>query len=337
MKPAAAATVALAFLVSGQAWAAPTSPVYFQTWDDAVTGFNQFTADGGQRWYVTPGADNYDLDIYERPTAQTYEMRNHPDLGMIPAANEYFGYLDIKQGSYGYDNQYMYFSITLNTGVRITSNGNMDAESFGSGTNYVIRLSSASADGASGLLLRFDGASKELWTNTFQTKTGQGFWDQNGDVGGPGGIIVTNENPGSMNGFETELIKSDGGLENNTSNKVLFARIVGPQDGQPIDPDINPVVEIAFDYLAFNAAYPNAAVDPTNLLFLDFEANRGTKDNQNYLWNDKYSLSQAGSPYSVPGLGNVYELDTLRAIGIPEPGSLALLGFSALMLLHRRH
>ena len=46
-----------------------------------------------------------------------------------------------------------------------------------------------------------------------------------------------------------------------------------------------------------------------------FEANRGTKDEQNYLWNDKYTIGEAGTPYD-DGNGepqNVYELDTLTS------------------------
>ncbi|MEM9417423.1 MAG: PEP-CTERM sorting domain-containing protein [Planctomycetota bacterium] len=298
-------------------------PTYSLTVGDAITGDNEFTANGGQRWNVDSGADNYFEDFYERPTAQTYENRNKPGEGIVAAANEYFGYLDIKEGKYGYDDDYMYFQITLNTGVRKTDDGTVDGGSFGSGTFYGIRLS-GDPDGADGLLLRVDGSSKELWGNTFDSKSAEGYFDADGDIGGPGGITTVNENPGSMTGYEATRIESDGGLSGDTDTKVLFSRIIGPVDGQNIDESVMPVVEIAFAYKLFNQEFANAAVDPANLQYLEFEADRGLKDNANYLWNDKYSFSEAGTPYdSNNSPQNVYELDTVRLI--PEPGSAVLL------------
>ena len=46
----------------------PTSPAYSSTFEDAVTGNNTFKKDGRRYWYVTPGADVYKQDTYERPT-----------------------------------------------------------------------------------------------------------------------------------------------------------------------------------------------------------------------------------------------------------------------------
>lgn len=71
-----------------------------------------------------------------------------------------------------------------------------------------------------------------------------------------------------------------------------------------------------------------------------FEANRGTKDNQNYLWNDKYSLLEGGDPYNpLNEPQNIYELDTLRGqTAIPAPGAamLGCIGISCVGWL-RRH
>ncbi|MBB6430648.1 hypothetical protein [Algisphaera agarilytica] len=321
----AAATASIAAGVFAlDAGAAGIMPTYSLTVGDAITGDNEFTADGLQRWDVDPGADNYFEDFYERPTAQTYEDRTKPGVGTVAAANEYFGYLDIKEGKYGYDDNYMYFQITLNTGVRKTDDGGVDGDSFGSGTFYGIRLSDDDPDGADGLLLRIAGDSKELWGNTFDSKSAEGYFDADGDIGGPGGITTVNENPGSMTGYEATRIESDGGLSGDTDTKVLFSRIIGPEDGETIDESVMPVIEIAFAYQVFNQQFANAAVDPANLQYLEFESDRGLKDNANYLWNDKYSFTEAGTPYDSNNQPqNVYELDTVRLI--PEPGSAALL------------
>ncbi|MEM8783123.1 MAG: hypothetical protein AAGE65_09745 [Planctomycetota bacterium] len=309
---------AVAFALNWVAYPASAStitPTYSLTAGDATTGDNAFFANGGTRWNVDPGADDYFNETYERPTAQTYENRNKPGVGVVAAANEYFGYVDLKEGSYGYDDQYMYFQLVLYTGVRQTDDGTIDGESFGSGTQYGVRFSDQDPDGADGFLLRVAGDSKELWSSTFVTKSAEGFYDTDGDVGGPGGVAVVNE---GTDGYETERVKSDGGLENDTDTKVMFARILGPEDGEPIDPSIMPVVEIVFDYAQHNAAYPGSAIDPAGLQYLDFEADRGLKDNANYFWNDEYSFTEAGTPYDASNQPqNIYELDTLRLI--PEP------------------
>lgn len=311
-------------------FASTISPTYSLMANDATTGDNQFTANGGQRWNVDTGADDYFNDFYERPTAQTYENRNKPGVGQVAAANEYFGYLDIKEGKYGYDDHYMYFQMTLYTGVRKTSDGTVDGDSFGSGTQYGVRFSDEHVDGGNGFLLRVAGDSKELWSSSFVSKSGEGYYDTNGDVGGVG---ITTVNEGT-NGYETTRIESDGGLSGNTSTKVLFSHIDGPQDGVTIAESVMPVVEIAFDYAAFNAQFPSIAIDPSALKYLEFEADRGLKDNANYLWNDEYSFSEAGTPYDANNQPqNIYELDTIRLI--PEPSSLILLSLAGMIALLR--
>ncbi|MEO1130333.1 MAG: hypothetical protein AAFX05_11605 [Planctomycetota bacterium] len=323
-------------LVSGAS--ASIMPTYSLTFNDATTGDNEFTADGGQRWNVDPGADNYGKDFYERPTAQTYEDRNKPGEGTVAAANEYLGYLDIKQARYGYDSNYMYFQITLYTGVAKLSDGTVLSQVFGSGTEYGVRFSDESENGAGGLYLRINGDSKELWGSTFDSKSGQGYFDSDGSVGGPLGVMTPDE--GSGDGFDLTRIESDGGLSGNTTTKVLKGRIDGPVDGVDLDESVMPVVEMAFDYVAYNAMFPDDAIDPSNLKYLVFDADRGLKDNANVLWNDEYDLSEAGTPYDSGNQPqNIYELDTVTGLGIgavPSPGAGVLAVLAGLMGGRRR-
>src|SRR5687767_1176624 len=53
--------------------APPNVPVYSNTYGDAVTGDNQFLgADGKLHYDVDAGADQYQFEMYERPTSQTF-------------------------------------------------------------------------------------------------------------------------------------------------------------------------------------------------------------------------------------------------------------------------
>src|SRR5262245_28751880 len=77
---------------------APARPVYSATFEDAVTGKNEFVADGKHYWTVDPGADSYQHDVYERPTARPYATV----MGKF-AADEYYAYLDIVRARVGFD------------------------------------------------------------------------------------------------------------------------------------------------------------------------------------------------------------------------------------------
>jgi hypothetical protein len=92
---------------------------------------------------------------------------------------------------------------------------------------------------------------------------------------------------------------------------VLFARI------DPADPA---TVEFALNYTLLGFS----STDLESLGYFEVEAMKGGPgDNQNYLWNDEYSKSEAGSPYpavvsdltksefDTQGLENIYEVDTL--------------------------
>ena len=228
---------------------------------------------------------------------------------------------------FGFDGQFTYFAIHLYGGGTHSEDGSVDLERFGSGTRYEVRLSENANDG---LLLRVDGSTKEVWSPSlsageFESKSTEGFWDANGDVGG---TAITTPAEGT-DGFETQPVLSDGKLEADDTKIVLYSRIsFADVDGNDFpDSGETPFVELAFDYNTYNqhVTDPDQEILPGNLQYLVFAANRGTKDPANYLWNDEYTASEAGSPYQEIDLQNVYELDTLTA-GLPTiPGPPALL------------
>jgi len=319
------------------------TPTYSFTFTDAVTGDNEFIdKDGNHRWFVDNAtdpdglADSYGNDFYERPTLDTFdaqvEAKNTVNstrsadvtLGKkYSAAEEYLGYVDIKSTMFGFDNQFMYFKMTLFTGAKITKDGTPDFGEFGSGTLYGVRISEDS-NGKNGHLLRADGQAN--FGSTYQSDKTIGFFDKDSDMGGAGGITTTNENPGSMTGFENDVILSDGKLKADDTKQVLFSRI---------DKTLAmPIVEIAFDYSTYNAFSGNT-INPNSLSYLVFEANRGYKDNSVYLWNDKNTFAEAGSPYNGIGYNNVDELDTLTVqLGVtPEPSTYLLFAVGILAIV----
>lgn len=314
--------------ILGSAIAQPPSPVYYNTFSDAVTGDNAFMFQGSRYWDVDPGSDSYQNDYYERPTIQGYQNR-----GGRYSTHEYFEYLDIVEAKFGFDSDWMYVSIRMYGRNKSTSDGNNSVvglvERYGFGM-------SMHPDGRNGLLLISD--QTELKNpGVFGREANFGWRDTDGDVGGrglmnggPTGRTVTkSDNPleeAGMNGYNQNII-SDGRVG---STDVLLSRT---------NPTDNRVVEFAFRYSAFGFSM----ADLGNLRYLNFEANKGTKDPQNYLWNDKYRNTEAGSPnpgaggfneFGTNGLGNIYELDTLHAV--PEPTSMAAIGMGLAALAARR-
>ena len=321
--------------------ATPITPVYSMIVSDAVTGDNPFFASDGKRyWTIDPGADSYQIELYERPTVQNYQVRTLPGGEERFASQEYFENLDIVQAMMGVDTNYAYFSIEMFGRDKSTSDG-VDTEE-GLIYEYGVRFSSDS-DGRSGFLFRIDQPELKHGT-TFGTESNFGFKDTDTDVGGrglingqpPSGLNVTKEdNPWEeheMNGDDTEVI-SDGKIKDDPSGtEVLFSRI---------NPNNNRIVEIAFAYRSFDLDPALIEqIENMDLFYLDFQTIKGDpQDPQNYFWNDKYTKSEGGSPYratsgdlsksefGTQGLGNIYELDTVRgSFPIPEPSTFLLLG-----------
>jgi hypothetical protein len=266
----------------------------------------------GSGWTVDAGADVYAQDLYERPTAQTFT-----NMGGGIKASEYYGYLDITSAKYGYDQSWMYFQTNLFSKNLYKNDGSVDTGTFASGTYYGIQINNQ-------LLLR--GEQDKSWLasspGTFRSDKSQGFCDVNNDVPGPGGVTTPNEKSG--NGYESQVVQTDGRLSG--GGTALYLRSYMNADGSVS-------VELAFNYALYNARLSINGncrpIDPSSVSLV-FETTAGMKDNQNYLWNDEYSPGQSGTPYTAAGLKNIYKADNLRADFVarqaPEPASLTLLG-----------
>ncbi|MBC7834347.1 MAG: hypothetical protein H7Y88_04500 [Phycisphaerales bacterium] len=305
-----------AALTASPASAQPGTPTYLRTIQDCTTGHNAFIAsDGTLNWTVDPGCDRYQTDVYERPTIQTYQ-----DVDGQFASQEYFEYLDIERVRAGFTNSRLYIAIHLVGRDNITSGGTRIEN--GMIERYGFRLSS-DPDGRNGLLLVSDQPELKNEPNTAFGPLGLfGYRDTNGDVGGadddgPTGREETKtDNPNEesgMNGYDTPII-ADGRL--NGGPIVMWVRL---------DPTDDTIVEFAIDYVALGYTRDQIA----NLRYFDAEVIKGGPDDpQNYLWNDKYTNVEAGSPnpgaggeseFGTQGLQNIYEVDTIRGDGVRCP------------------
>jgi hypothetical protein len=336
----AAAACGAAVLLAGGAAAMPMTPVYFVDLADATTNQNEFESDGKRRWFVTPGADVYQTETYERPTIQTYQ--DDPEGGIF-STEEYFSNLDIERGKVGYDDQFLYVAIDLVGDTKEDQGGSTDE---GLLYEYGFRFSS-DPDGRNGYLVRAIQPEPTHGT-TFGLEKNEIWMDGDGDVGGaasesgggPTGLAVTKQdNPNEetdLDGYDVQRA-ADGADPADGDPEIVWARI---------DPLDDTIVEIALDYtaLGLDLAYI------LSIQYLDVQAIKGDpEDPANYFWNDKYDQGEAGSPnpddgsfpgrseFDTQGLGNIYELDTLRIGQVPEPSTFALLGTGLLALgLHGR-
>lgn len=312
---AALLTVAAGTVASAQ----PLSTVYTQTASDAVTGDNLFVFGGFSYWTVDAGADSYQNDLYERPTAQNYQITN----GRF-AAEEYHGYIDIVETRWGNDDRYFYASIRVFDLNKTTNNGVSTIE--GLRGRYGIKVSS-DADGRGGLFLQVDEPAFAAGSsvNTVFTNLKTEAWrDADLDVGGRGGPIHGNSGPTGvrvtrtdnnqeefgLTGYEELVVVSDGRLPGN-GPQVLWQRV------SPTSPT---TLEIAFDYLT--AGFTRAQVEAWRLF--EFQASLGEpSDARGARWNDKFFAIDAGSPnqgigtdseFGTQGLGSISFVDTTRTL-----------------------
>ena len=298
-----AAIVLVTVISQLQAGSISLSPVYGDTHTDFTTGDNFVEGHG---WFVDPLADSHIIDpLRERPLGRD-EFYFEPG-GNYVNPGPYYAYVDIKDAAFGSDDQYLYFKMTMfGKGSYDDMDSNMDESTFGYGADYTILLGQNSEGQANNSIkLTFSGEEASLRTGSggqFNTTTGQGDYDANGDVGGSGINVTIEAGDTDGDGYESPKI-SGGKLENGAGADALFARIDPGEDSPtPIAPGTTgamPVIEIALDYQLWNLVSSNPSIDPNNVSFIVFEANRRVQDGSNYLWNDRYTIGEEGSPYPI--------------------------------------
>ena len=290
-------------------------PTYSVTFYDSVTGDNTGN-DGNPYWWVSPGADDYGTDTYERPTDQTIE-RDNAAIG----SRNYYEYVDIVQAAAGFDENYLYVGIKMNGLDFINGSG---SEPQGLIAKYEVRLGNNSTDPfcAGGLLLMVDNPSTKIAPTSFNGNKATGYLDDDSDVGGTSISTTFESNTMSLSGYELAVI-SDGEDQRSASKPIVLETRINP-----IDPTI---IEFALDYKAFG--YSES--DLESLTYLTFGANLGMDGEGDRLWNDAFSAASAGTPYGI-GTQDIYQVDTLMGGPVPEPATLTLLVLGGLALLKQR-
>jgi hypothetical protein len=329
----------------------------------AVGNGGQFTnADGTTiQWDIDQNnpdgsrADNYAGEQYERPTDQTYSVvtsnmaQQRFGLGFPGAGVQYYGYLDIVEAKIGFDADWLYVGIDLFSLNRVNNSGSVNQQGLEDFYRFRIGKGPVGAESRNGFLVGIQNPTANSTTSFTLDNKAEVFADQTsgiggvspGDVGGVSLALTKETSPGEVagNGYDVQVVadgrtNGSGGYASNRD--VLYTRI------NPSDPTI---VEFAWDYKFFGFTQADLISDS---LFLMFESTKGLTGPSNYFWNDEYNYGEAGTPnfderglvgpnsqFQSNGLQNIYQLDTLRGSGVPEPTAIVMLLAGVLMSLGR--
>ena len=266
-------------------------------------------------------------------------------VGMAGGGLHYYGYLDIVEAKAGFDSNWLYIAIDLFSLNRVSNSGSVNQQGLEDFYRFRIGKGPAGAEWRNGFLVSIQNPTVNSATSFTLDSKAEVFADQSsgqggvspGDVGGAFLSLTKETSPGEAagNGYDVQVVadgrtNGSGGYTNNQD--VLYTRI------DPSDPTI---VELAWDYKFFG--FTEADLLSPNL-FLLFEATKGLTGPSNYFWNDEYNYSEAGTPnfderglvgpnssFQTTGLQNIYQLDTLRGGGIPEPSSWLILSTGILI------
>ena len=199
--------------------------------------------------YTTPtSGEVYDMEIWERP----FEDGKWSDSGGVrTSSGKYYAYNDIISSSFGWDDDYMYVSFT-SAGDFIHEAGKDDPDTVGLEGQYYTYFST-DPNGVGGFLIQLD-KGKDAPPDTFSNEKGKVYYDLNMDVGGPGGLSVTEEGTGFT--FENELDDEAVYVRRLGTTTVEFA-VDFDKVNMPTDYGLNP------SYLG-NLAFMRTAIATSN-------------------------------------------------------------------------
>ena len=167
---------------------------------------------------------------------------------------------------------------------------------FANGTYYTVRLGNNTDPNKAnnGIALRNQLGSAipsaPSWGSS--SSTVKVYSDSNGSVSGAGGVNVPRPPDSDGDGYNVDR----------GNNSWLYVRRLNVTFTGPGGTATRPAIEFAFNYSKYNRD-TGQNFTPQNITYVEFDSTRGLKDPQNYLWNDEYRLTHAGSPYSNEGGG----------------------------------
>ena len=298
-------------------------PVYTATFADAVTADNAFTAADGQRyWTIDAGADSYQNDLYERPTAQTYQVRTLADGSERFAAAEYFQNLDIVEARAGFDANFLYVSIKLAGLDKLTADGKPPPKGWSTATASASPSRPTAAAGCSSSPT--SRSSRTRRTPRFGQVGTFIYRDANGDVGGTGLDVTKQDRQAEVNGngYE-EVLASDG--------KLSFGPEGALGSRQPDRPDRGRVrARLQGAGLHGRRTWPTCRTSPSRptracRTRATISGTTSTPRARPARPTGRRTATAASRSSARQGLGNIYELDTLY-LGSVEPPPTSSIG-----------